>query len=183
MVAEGARFPCADYPQAVQKMIGGKLIRWINGFRGREVAGGSDVENSEGKPVGFWPKTWAFIKKYSHIIMLALGAVVGFILGRRPDGRVVADFERLRADNQQLVDQIHRLREELESSIERHKSDGRQIVDLRNQLDDAERILQDARAGVESGVGDIDRLRETNRRLGEWIQKYGTQVELVDDDK
>ena len=123
-----------------------------------------------------WTKIKAFVKKYWGYFVAFLGGVASVFLATR---RTRADFRELRAtydelarEHQQLIQQADRLRVESQQA-------GDALEGLREELElDTVRVAE-ARGDVEQIEGDIDDLRDTNKRLREWLSKYGEAVEDI----
>lgn len=118
---------------------------------------------------------WSWIKKTWHWIAIALGGVVGFIVGRRSFG-TESDFRELRDDNARLVARLNRLEAELQQSRELNKLSAEQAVDIGNDLATARREVAESGRVLDSGVANVDKLTENNKRLREWISKYEEKI-------
>jgi len=121
-------------------------------------------------------KAKAWIKKYGHYLMLALGVAFGFFVGRKSNGRASSDFDKLRDDNDKLRGQIGSLREQYEKLIALNQGNEQQLADLRKQLASAEKLVTESATINNDDAGDLDKLRQTNQRLRDWISKYGEQI-------
>ena len=121
-------------------------------------------------------KAKAWIKKYGHYLMLALGVAFGFFVGRKSNGRASSDFDKLRDDNDKLRKQIDSLREQYEKLIALNQGNEQQLADLRKQLASAEKLVTESATINNDDAGDLDKLRQTNQRLRDWISKYGEQI-------
>ena len=119
---------------------------------------------------------WTWIKKNIPWLAAVLAAVFGFIVGRRTVG-TSSDFAKLRADNDKLVDQIRQLESELKQLAELNQSNGDELENLRQQLREADFLVEQSKRTLEGSGEDLDGLRETNQRLADWISTYGTQVQ------
>ena len=119
---------------------------------------------------------WKWIKKNIPWLAAVLAAVFGFIVGRRTVG-TSSDFAKLREDNDKLVDQIRQLESELKQLAELNQSNGDELENLRQQLREADFLVEQSKRTLEGSGEDLDGLRETNQRLADWISTYGTQVQ------
>lgn len=123
-----------------------------------------------------WTKIKAFFKKYWGYFVAFIGGVASVFLATR---RTRADFRELRAtydelarEHRQLIQQADRLRVESQQA-------GDALEGLREELElDTVRVAE-ARGDVEQIEGDIDDLRDTNKRLREWLSKYGEAVKDI----
>ena len=61
----------------------------------------------------WYAKAWAFIKKYSALIVGGLATAIGFALGISL-GRNNPDIAKLRESNRELINQIGQFRDELQ---------------------------------------------------------------------
>lgn len=123
-----------------------------------------------------WTKIKAFFKKYWGYFVAFIGGVASVFLATR---RTRADFRELRAnlrelraENERLIEQVNRLRAESKQA-----SDA--LEGLRTELELDTARFTEARGDVEQIEGDIDDLRDTNKRLREWLSKYGEAVEDI----
>jgi len=130
-----------------------------------------------------WKKVWAWIKKYSHIIVLAIGSVVGFIFGRRSNGGTVADFERLRNDYAELKREYDKLADEIVRLGELKDVSDATIARLEEEFIRDGIILDDVGKQIKSGRYQVSELEQANERLRNWIQKYGAQIKGISSDK
>ena len=122
-----------------------------------------------------WTKIKIWAKKYWGIVAGAVLFVTGLIIGRTT-GRTTADFDKLRADNEQLERQIHDLGELLGQSENLSRLNGIELASLRADLANANQILKRSKDALEGGKSDVAGLAETNQRLADWIRKYGKPV-------
>ena len=119
---------------------------------------------------------WKWIKKNIPWLAAVLAAVFGFIVGRRTVG-TSSDFAKLREDNDKLVDQIRQLESELKQLAELNQSNGDELENLRQQLREADFLVEQSKRTLEGSGEDLDGLRETNQRLADWISQYGTKIQ------
>ena len=122
-----------------------------------------------------WKKIKAFFKKYWGIIAGAVLFVVGFIVGKFT-GRTTADFDKLRANNDQLAKQIHDLGGLLGQSENLSRLNEIELARLRADLANANQLLKSSKTAIAGGKSDVTGLTETNKRLADWIRKYGKPV-------
>lgn len=118
---------------------------------------------------------WSWIKKTWHWVAIALGGVVGFIVGRRSFG-TESDFRELRDDNARLVARLNRLEAELQQSRELNKLSAEQAINIGNDLANARQEIAESGRVLDSGVANVDKLTENNKRLREWISKYEEEI-------
>ncbi len=119
---------------------------------------------------------WEWIKKNLPWLSAVLAALAGFLVGRRSVG-TSSDFAKLRADNDQLVDQIRQLESELKQLAELNQSNGDELENLRQQLREADFLVEQSKRTLAGSGEDIEELRQANQRLADWISQYGTQVQ------
>ena len=123
-----------------------------------------------------WNKIKVFFKKYWTLVVGAIVAVASFIAGRRSVG-TSRDFDQLRADNEKLRQQVESFRAEYERLINLNRLNEQQLDELAGQLKIAESFVGQA-GNIDSGnADDIERLRQTNQRLADWISKNGTKLQ------
>lgn len=123
-----------------------------------------------------WNKIKAFLKKYWTLVVGTIVAVASFIAGRRSVG-TSRDFDQLRADNEKLRQQVESFRAEYERLINLNRLNEQQLDELAGQLKIAESFVGQA-GSIDSGnADDIERLRQTNQRLADWILKNGTKLQ------
>lgn len=123
-----------------------------------------------------WNKIKAFFKKYWTLVIGALVALFSFLAGRRSVGDS-RDFDQLRADNTRLRQQIESFRAEYERLVNLNRLNEQQLDELAGQLEVAGRIAGQA-GDIDSGnAEDIEKLRQTNQRLAEWISKNGEKLQ------
>lgn len=128
-----------------------------------------------------WEKIKTFVKKYWALLVSALAFIGGFLVGKRLRG-THPDFDELRnnlrelrAENEQLIEQVDRLRiESWEASDTLEELTGELKYDSAN--------LADARGELEQISGETDRLRDTNQRLRDFISKYGEGLKNIEAD-
>ena len=125
-----------------------------------------------------WNKIKAFFKKYWGIVAGAVLFVGGLIVGRTT-GRTSADFAKLRADNEQLERQIHDLGELLGQSENLSRLNGIELASLRADLANANQLLKSSKTVIAGGKSDVTGLTETNKRLADWIRKYGEEPKKI----
>ena len=125
-----------------------------------------------------WTKIKIWAKKYWGIIAGAVLFVGGLIVGRTT-GRTTADFDKLRADNEQLARQIHDLGELLGQSENLSRLNGIELASLRADLANARQLLKSSKIAIEGGKSDVTGLTETNQRLARWLQKYGEELKKI----
>ena len=123
-----------------------------------------------------WKKVWAWLKKYGHYVALAFVAVGGFLAGRRSVGSS-RDFDQLRADNTKLRQQIESFRAEYERLVNLNRLNEQQLNDLARQLEIAGKIARQSESIDSGNADDIERLRQTNQRLADWILENGTKIQ------
>lgn len=119
---------------------------------------------------------WKWIKKNIPWLAAVLAALAGFIVGRRTVG-TSSDFAKLREDNDKLVDQIRQLESELGRLAELNQSNEAELGDIKEQLREAEFLVEQSKRTLAGSGEDLDGLRQTNQRLADWISKYGAQVQ------
>ena len=148
-----------------------------------------DMRNQRGKNV--WNKIKAFFtgiasgfskakawtKEYGNYLVLAFTLAIGFLIGRKSNGRASSDFNKLRDDNNKLREQIASLREQYEKLVALNQGNEQQLADLAGQLSNAEKLVGEAAKLDTGNADDLGKLRETNQQLRDWIQKYGKQFE------
>lgn len=122
-----------------------------------------------------WTKIKTWVKKNLPWLAVAVSALVGFLVGRRTVG-TSADFDKLREDNAELVRQIGLLREQYASLVNLNRLNEQQLEQLAGQLEVAERLVGQAESIDTGNAGDIEKLSETNKELGDWIRKYGEAI-------
>lgn len=123
-----------------------------------------------------WNKIKAFFKKYWGYVVAGLAFVGGILAGRRSIG-TSRDFDQLRADNEKLRQQVESFRAEYERLINLNRLNEQQLDELAGQLEVAESFVGQA-GNIDSGnANDIERLRQTNQRLADWISKNGTKLQ------
>lgn len=122
-----------------------------------------------------WIKIKTWVKKNLPWLAVTVGALVGFLVGRRTVG-TSADFDKLREDNTELVRQIGLLREQYASLVNLNRLNEQQLEQLAGQLEVAERLVGQAESIDTGNAGDIEKLSETNKELGDWIRKYGEAI-------
>ena len=119
---------------------------------------------------------WKWIKKNIPWLAAVLAALAGFIVGRRTVG-ASSDFAKLREDNDKLVDQIRQLESELGRLAELNQSNEAELGNIREQLREAEFLVEQSKRTLAGSGEDLDGLRQTNQKLADWISKYGAQVQ------
>ena len=129
-----------------------------------------------------WKKIWAWIKKYSHLLIAGVGTVAGFVLGISL-GRNHPDFEQLRADNRELLRQIEQLREGLKRLQESNARSEQELVHLREQLQRADEYIEQSNEYFSGARTDVQGLQQTNQLLRDWILKYGKELEGIQSDR
>lgn len=123
-----------------------------------------------------WTKIKTWFKKYWGYVVAGLAFVGGFLAGRRSVGDS-RDFDQLRADNTRLRQQIESFRAEYERLVNLNRLNEQQLDELTGQLEVAGRIAGQA-GDIDSGnAEDIDKLRQTNKRLADWISKNGAKLQ------
>ena len=125
-----------------------------------------------------WTKIKIWAEKYWHIIAGAVLFVGGLIIGRTT-GRTTEDFDKLRADNEQLERQIHDLGELLGQSENLSRLNGIELEQLRADLANANQILKRSKDALDGGKSDVTGLAETNQRLADWLRKYGEELKQI----
>ena len=125
-----------------------------------------------------WTKIKIWAKKYWGIVAGAVLFVGGLIIGRTT-GRTTADFNKLRADNEQLERQIHDLGELLGQSENLSRLNGIELASLRADLANARQLLKSSKIAIEGGKSDVTGLAETNKRLADWLRKYGEELKKI----
>ena len=133
----------------------------------------------QSKPPETGKKVWAWIKKYSHLIIGAVATAIGFILGIRI-GRANPDIAKLRESNRELVSQITQFRDRIAELENLNRASSELCDHLRGQLALAEQSVQRIEADLDGGRADIKDLDEANRSLSDWIQKYRTELEAIE---
>lgn len=127
-----------------------------------------------------WNKIKNFIKKSGswckkNVVFVAtfVASIVAFVAGRCSNGSS-KDFDKLRADNTKLVDQVKNLRNEYTELVKLNELNESQLELLRNQLELAENIARQSEGIDRGNSDDIGRLEQTNSELANWIQQYGS---------
>ena len=120
----------------------------------------------------FIKKSGAWCKKNVVFVAAFVASIVAFLAGRCSNGSS-KDFDKLRADNAKLVDQVNNLRNEYTELVKLNELNESQLNILRNQLELAENIARQS-AEIDSGNSDdIGKLEQTNSELANWIRQYG----------
>ena len=127
----------------------------------------------------WYAKAWAFIKKYSALIVGGLATAIGFALGISL-GRNNPDIAKLRESNRELINQIGQFRDRIAELENLNRASVEQCQDLRKQLGIAEHNLERIATELDEGRADITDLDQANQRLGEWIQKYRAELEAIE---
>ena len=127
----------------------------------------------------WYAKAWAFIKKYSAIIIGGLATAIGFALGISL-GRNNPDIAKLRESNRELINEIGQFRDRIAELENLNRASVEQCQDLRKQLGIAEHNLERIATELDEGRADITDLDQANQRLGEWIQKYRAELEAIE---
>ena len=127
----------------------------------------------------WYAKAWAFIKKYSALIVGGLATAIGFALGISL-GRNNPDIAKLRESNRELINQIGQFRDRISELENLNRASVEQCQDLRKQLGIAEHNLERIATELDEGRADITDLDQANQRLGEWIQKYRAELEAIE---
>jgi peptidoglycan hydrolase CwlO-like protein len=123
-----------------------------------------------------WSKIKSWFKKYWHIVVAGVVFLGGFIVGRRTVGDS-GDFDQLRADNTKLRQQIESFRAEYERLVNLNRLNEQQLNDLARQLEIAGKIARQSESIDSGNADDIERLRQTNQRLADWILENGTKIQ------
>lgn len=133
------------------------------------------TSNEEDIKDGFFKKYWKII--VSFVVSVAT-FIAGFFIGKSTR-RDNADFERLRAtyeqlveEHQQLVVSFDRLRIQLSEVDESTKN-------IAIELGQSEVHISGATGDIDELKRNTDSLKATNDRLRKWIQKYGTKIENI----
>ena len=124
-------------------------------------------------------KIWNWIKKYAHIIVLAIGGVIGFIVGRKSVPSVGQGIAELRADNEQLREYVEQLRGQLDSLRELNRISTEQQRNIEHQLGVAREALERERENLEQGRLEIGQLRESHQRLRNLIETHRAELENI----
>ena len=123
-------------------------------------------------------KTWLSSHHLGWIVAV-LAAVAGFLVGRRASAPAAADFAKLRADCAELAERLRRREEEIDQLRRLHDSDAERYNSIAAELAAARSALDGIGKSVESGQDNVEQLTENNRRLREWIEKYGAHIENI----
>ena len=129
-----------------------------------------------------WTKIKAFFKKYWALLVSAIAFIGGFLVGKRLRGthpdfdELRASLRELRVENEQLLEQVIRLRAESKQASDT-------LEELGEELEHDSAKLADARGELEQISGETDRLRATNQRLRDFISKYGEGLKNIEADK
>ena len=123
-----------------------------------------------------WKKIKRFFTSIGTYIAIAIGGIAGIFFATR---RTSSDFDKLRADNAELRRSLEQLREQLELTQDVNESNKKQYQDIGAELYNIDRIIERTREDIDSERGDVAKLKDTNQRLRDWIQKYGAQIESL----
>ena len=129
-----------------------------------------------------WKKIWAWIKKYSHLIIAGIGTSAGFVLGICL-GRNSPNIQRIKDLNKQLEDRIVVLSERLGYIEKLNKLGDEQIRHLRDDLETARTSLDRLQERINTSQGGLQDIEDGYIKLDEWIQKYGKELEAIQGDR
>jgi uncharacterized coiled-coil DUF342 family protein len=127
--------------------------------------------------IGKWLKDWW------GVIASAALFIVGFFVGRGRRGGTDLDIAKLRADNDELRETVRELRGQADAYRELDTENQRELEELETHLAEAERAVRLLRQELEQGGEDIAELGETNQRLREYIEKYGSRLREIKGDE
>ena len=131
----------------------------------------------------WYEKIGKFLKNWWGVIASAALFIAGFFVGRgRRDGTDI-DIAKLREDNEQLDSEVRTLRQTAGALRDIDTANQRELEELEVHLTEAERAVRLLRQELDQGGGDIAELGETNRRLREYIAKYGSRLKEIKSDK
>ena len=125
-------------------------------------------------------KFWSWIKKFGGWIVAGVLGIITF-MRIKPSTRARGDIERLRSDNDELVQRLERAKGEVGTLGDISRIDESSYRQLRAHLDDARRISQEAGEAGTANDNTINELAENNRRLREWLETYGSQLEDLEE--
>jgi len=130
--------------------------------------------------VAWYDKIGKWLKDWWGLIAGAVLFIVGFFVGRGRRSGTHSDIEKLRADNEELREQIRELRGTADRlrQIDGERRD--ELEELEVHLAEAERAAAILRSELERGGDDIGELGETNRRLGEYVERYGARLREIE---
>lgn len=127
-------------------------------------------------------RNW-FKRNWPHILSFGLTFIIGVIVGRGRRNGTAADIEQLRADNDRLRGQISNLRSISNGLRKLDDERKEELEQLEVKLAEADRAAKLFREELEHGAGDTADLSETNKRLREFVQRYGEELRKIEGDK
>jgi len=131
----------------------------------------------------WYEKIGKFLKNWWGIIASAALFIAGFFVGRGRRSGTDIDIAGLREDNEQLDSEVRTLRQTANTLRDIDTANQRELEELEVHLTEAERAVRLLRQELDQGGGDIAELGETNRRLREYIAKYGSRLKEIQSDK
>lgn len=114
-------------------------------------------------------------------IVVALAALAGAFVGRRSSSGIKSDLGRLQADYARLTARLEERERELDELRKLSASDEDRLRSLAAELARARSALDDLGESIRDGQDRSGKLAENNRRLEEWIQKYGEGLSRIKD--
>ena len=131
----------------------------------------------------WYEKIGKFLKNWWGIIASAALFIAGFFVGRGRRSGTDIDIAKLREDNEQLDSEVRTLRQTANTLRNLDTANKQELGELEAHLTEAERAVRLLRQELDQGGGDIAELGETNRRLREYIAKYGSRLKEIQSDK
>lgn len=120
------------------------------------------------------------IKKIFSYIIFPILFIAGFFVGRKRTAGTNGDFEQLRSDNEQLIREVDNLREQVGQLSALNKFGREELEELDCNLSTARKAAELARVELDNSTDGINRLQETNKRLREFISRYGAELENME---
>ena len=119
------------------------------------------------------------LKRFSRNIGVIL---LLFLVGSQVYSSPLDELEQILGSYEQIYENLE-LKTNGLSQVNRLRAESKQASDalegLRTELELDTARFTEARGDVEQIEGDIDDLRDTNKRLREWLSKYGEAVEDI----